>query len=98
MAGRTKIPVAAAGGLSDRTPSRWGKRRPWILAGTLMATPFLAGMAIAGDFWALRAFYLLLPVVSNGAHGPAQGLIPDLVANERRGLASASRTCSIWED
>jgi Na+/melibiose symporter-like transporter len=77
-----------AGGLSDRTRCRWGRRRPWILAGTLFDLVFLAGMALAGGFWGLLAAYLLLQIVSNAAHGPAQGLIPDLVPDERRGLAS----------
>jgi len=77
-----------AGGLSDHTRSRWGRRRPWILAGTLLDLLFLAGMALAGGYWGLLAAYLLLQVASNGAHGPAQGFIPDLVPEERRGLAS----------
>jgi MFS family permease len=77
-----------AGALSDGTRSRWGRRRPWILAGTLLSLVFLGGMALAGDFLALLAAYLLLQLASNGAHGPAQGLIPDLVPEEQRGLAS----------
>jgi Na+/melibiose symporter-like transporter len=77
-----------AGGLSDRTRSRWGRRRPWILAGTLLDLVFLAGMALAGGFLGLLAAYLLLQLASNGAHGPAQGLIPDLVPEKQRGLAS----------
>ena len=77
-----------AGRLSDTTQSRWGHRRPWILAGTLLSLVFLAGMALAGDFLWLLAAYVLLQVASNGAHGPAQGLIPDLVPEEQRGLAA----------
>ncbi len=81
-----------AGALSDRTRSRWGRRRPWILAGTLLDLVFLAWMAVAGSvigtFWGLALGYLLLQVANNAAHGPAQGLIPDLVPAERRGLAS----------
>lgn len=77
-----------AGALSDHTRSRWGRRRPWILAGTLLALVFLAGMALATSYWGLLAAYLLLQIASNGAHGPAQGLIPDLVPEERRGLAA----------
>ena len=77
-----------AGGLSDRTRSRWGQRRPWILLGMLCSLIFLAGMAVASGYWGLLAAYLLLQVASNAAHGPAQGLIPDLVPDERRGLAS----------
>ena len=77
-----------AGGLSDGTQSRWGRRRPWMLAGTLLALVFLAGMALAGGFVGLLVAYLLLQLASNGAHGPAQGLIPDLVPENQRGLAS----------
>ena len=77
-----------AGGLSDTTQSRWGRRRPWMLAGTLLSLIFLAGMASAGDFLWLLAAYVLLQVASNSAHGPAQGLIPDLVPEKQRGLAS----------
>jgi MFS family permease len=77
-----------AGGLSDRFHSRWGRRRPWILAGTLLDLIVLAGMAAAGGFWGLLVTYLLLQIFSNTAHGPAQGLIPDLVPEERRGMVS----------
>ncbi len=77
-----------AGALSDRTRSRWGRRRPWILAGTVVSLVLLAGMALAGSFWGVLVAYLLLQLAMNTAHGPAQGLIPDLVPRDRRGLAS----------
>ena len=77
-----------AGGLSDTTQSRWGRRRPWMLVGTLLSLACLAGMALAGSFPWLLTTYVLLQIVSNGAHGPAQGLIPDLVPEKQRGLAS----------
>jgi MFS family permease len=76
------------GALSDRTASRWGRRRPWMVAGTLLAVLCLAAMVGARSFQALLATYVLLQVFSNSAHGPAQGLIPDLVPAARRGLAS----------
>jgi Na+/melibiose symporter-like transporter len=77
-----------AGGLSDSTHTRWGRRRPWMLFGTLCSLVFLALMVVVGGLWGLVAGYLLLQLASNAAHGPAQGLIPDLVPAERRGLAS----------
>ena len=61
-----------AGALSDRTRSRWGKRRPWILAGTLFSLAFLTGMALTVNWWTLLVAYLLLQIGSNTAHGPAQ--------------------------
>jgi Na+/melibiose symporter-like transporter len=77
-----------SGAFSDHTRSRWGRRRPWILVGTLFSLVFLAGTALASGLWGLVGGYLLLQIASNTAHGPAQGLIPDLVSTERRGLAS----------
>lgn len=77
-----------SGALSDRMQSRWGRRRPWMVAGTLATLLVLAGMNAAGGFWVLLVTYLLLQSVSNMAHGPAQGLIPDLVPEGRRGVAS----------
>ncbi len=77
-----------AGAWSDRTRSRWGRRRPWMVAGTLASLGCLAVMAGALQLWQLAIGYVLLQVVSNMAHGPAQGLIPDLVPAEHRGLVS----------
>lgn len=77
-----------AGGQSDNTQSRWGRRRPWMLVGTLLSLACLAGMALASSFLWLLVTYVLLQTASNSAHGPAQGLIPDLVPENQRGLAS----------
>lgn len=77
-----------SGALSDRTHSRWGKRRPWIAVGTLFSLLFLGLMAHNPAFLWLAGCYLLLQVASNTAHGPAQGLIPDLVPVDKHGLAS----------
>lgn len=80
-----------SGHLSDRTATPWGRRRPWILAGTLGDFVCLALLATAGGFPALAVGYLLLQVSSNVAHGPAFGLIPDLVPPGRRGAASGAK-------
>jgi MFS family permease len=77
-----------AGGLSDATRSRWGRRRPWLFVGNLLCMVCLTGMALAGSFLGLVIAYLCLQIASNCAHGPAQGLIPDLVPERQRGLAS----------
>jgi len=81
----------AAGAISDRSTSRWGRRRPYILLGTLFDLLFLLGIALAGNYWLLLAAYLLLQFSSNMAHGPYQGLIPDLVPQDRRGAASGAK-------
>ena len=77
-----------AGMLSDRSTLRWGRRRPFILVGTMFDLVFLGLVAMSGSFWMLLIAVLFLQFSSNTAHGAYQGLIPDLVPQEQRGKAS----------
>ncbi len=81
----------AAGLLSDRSTSRFGRRRPFILAGALFDLLFLAVIALSWDYWSLLIGVLLIQFSSNISHGPLQGLIPDLVPDDERGRASAAK-------
>ena len=76
------------GGISDRTVTRWGRRRPFILAGTVGDLLFLAGIALAGNYWWLVVFYFMLQLASNTAQAPYQGLLPDVVPDNQRSSAS----------
>ena len=76
------------GGISDRTVTRWGRRRPFIFAGTAGDLLFLTGIALAGSYWWLVLFYFLLQFASNTAQAPYQGLLPDVVPEPQRGEAS----------
>ncbi len=80
------------GAISDRSGFGWGRRRPYILLGTLLALLFLPGIGLAGSYAALFVFYALLQIGSNTAQGPYQAFIPDLVPLERRGLASGVKS------
>ncbi len=77
-----------AGAWSDGRTTRWGKRRPYIVGGTLFDVVFLLTMAFAGNYIVLLIGYLLLQTSSNIAHGPYQGYIPELVPEAKRGAAS----------
>jgi MFS family permease len=77
-----------SGSLSDRWTSRYGRRRPWIAVGTLLDLLFLAVLAFAGGLPLLALGYIGLQFTSNVAHGPAQGLMHDLVPLEQMGMAS----------
>jgi MFS family permease len=77
-----------AGALSDRSTSRWGRRRPFILGATLFDLVFLSLLAWAGGFVWLVIGYIGLQFSSNIAHGPMQGLLPDRVPREQLGTAS----------
>lgn len=79
----------AMGLLSDRCTSRLGRRRPFILAGSLLDVVFLALIALSTGYWMLLVVILLQQFSANVSHGPLQGLIPDLVPEEQRGVASA---------
>ncbi|HEY8816683.1 MAG TPA: MFS transporter [Candidatus Dormibacteraeota bacterium] len=77
-----------AGALSDRTTTRFGRRRPYIVVGTVGDVLFLVGLALAGTFGLVLVFYFLLQAASNTAQGPYQGLMPDVVPEAQRGTAS----------
>ncbi|MBN1401226.1 MAG: MFS transporter [Anaerolineae bacterium] len=77
-----------SGALSDRTRHTLGRRRPWMIVGGLFVLVSLTLMILARRFWLVACAYLVLQFFSNLAHGPAQGLIPDLVLAQQRGLAA----------
>ena len=85
---------ALMGMLSDRTTARWGRRRPFIFAGTLIdlviltLIGFTAQMSGMAGYLLLFVLYILLQFFSNTAHSAQQGLIPDLVPEEKRGRFS----------
>ncbi len=79
------------GALSDRTNTRWGKRKPymfvfpplvlvsfWITA----SVDVLFGMSSV--FWTLLAFFMIKAVVHNGANVPYTTVIPEVVPAEKR--------------
>ncbi len=77
-----------SGAISDRWTSRWGRRRPLILMGTVFDFIFLAIIGWAGGLVWLAIGYIGLQISSNTAHGPLQGLLPDRVPQEQLGVAS----------
>lgn len=80
------------GAFSDRFSSPLGRRRPFILVGTLLALLFLPSMGLSGSFPFLLLGYCLLQVATNIAQGPFQAFIPDLVPQGRRGMASGAKS------
>ncbi len=81
-----------AGAISDRSGFNWGRRRPYILLGTVLVILFLPGVGLAESYIAIFIIYCLLQISSNTAQGPYQAFIPDLVPGGRRGLASGVKT------
>ncbi|MFC0633545.1 MFS transporter [Brevundimonas balnearis] len=79
----------AAGVLSDRTTGRMGRRRPWILGGLAMTAAALAAIAGASSPLALILSLSAFQVAVNALYGPLCALVPDLVPDDQKGLASA---------
>jgi MFS family permease len=79
----------AAGLISDRSTSRFGRRRPFILIGASLDLVFLAAIGLSWNYWSLLVAVLLIQFSANISHGPLQGLIPDIVPEDQRGRASA---------
>ena len=78
-----------AGLFSDRSTSRFGRRRPFILIGTLLDLVFLVAIGLSWNYWSLLVAVLLIQFSANISHGPLQALIPDMVPEDQRGRASA---------
>jgi MFS family permease len=76
------------GTISDYTVSRFGRRKPYIVVGSILDFAFLVGLATSNTVLAVAAFVTLLQFSSNLAQGPYQGYVPDLVAAPQVGLAS----------
>src|SRR2546430_389694 len=76
------------GWLSDRTVTRWGRRRPWMVAGTVLNIIGLGLLALSASQLTFIAAYLLVQLSNNAAGAAYTGVIPDVVRAEDRGRAS----------
>ena len=83
---------ALMGMLSDRSTMRWGRRRPFILVGTLLNMACMIAIGASPSYWFLFGAVVLSQIASNIAHSAEQGLIPDLVSEEHRGRFSGVKS------
>jgi MFS family permease len=81
--------------LSDRSTSRLGRRRPFILIGGVTEVLVFLGIGVIAatlegpaGYWTLFGAYILSMLSSNTGHAAAQGLIPDLVPEKKHGIFS----------
>jgi MFS family permease len=77
------------GGISDYAVTKWGRRKPFIVIGSLLDLVFLFAIATSNTLLMLATSLLLLQFSTNFARGPFQGYVPDLVAEPQVGVASA---------
>jgi MFS family permease len=73
---------------SDRLTTRWGRRRPIIVAGTLGAVVGLLVLMTTHSYAQLAIGYFILQVFFNAAGAAYAGLVPDVVPDGEFGRAS----------
>lgn len=85
---------ALMGLLSDRSTSKYGKRRPFIFVGAIFEIIIILSIGLTAQldgmsgYWVLFVLYIFSMLGSNISHAATQGFIPDLVPNDKKGLAS----------
>ena len=73
------------GRLSDRTTSRLGMRRPWMVGGALVALAGLLVIASAGTIPAVLAGWIVTLLGANALLAAVTAVLPDQVPVEQRG-------------
>lgn len=85
---------ALTGLISDRSTLKWGRRRPFILLGVVLEILAIVLIGLSSNnegmsgYWILFALYIFIMIGGNINHAATQGLIPDLIPDEKKGIAS----------
>ena len=76
------------GAWSDRLNTRFGRRRPIMIAGTLLTIPGLILLMTAGNYPQIVVGYVIVQFFFNAAQAAYAGIIPDVVPAQQFGKAS----------
>ena len=76
------------GWLSDRTKTRWGRRKPFIVVGSILVCVFLSFLPHAKTLPMFTCIYISVQIFSNLSSSANLGLLPDLVPPSQIGRAS----------
>jgi MFS family permease len=76
------------GAWSDRLNTRFGRRRPIMVAGTLLTIPGLVLLMTAGNYPQIVVGYAIVQFFFNAAGAAYAGIIPDVVPAQQFGKAS----------
>jgi len=78
------------GRLSDRTTSTWGRRRPWIVGGTVVMTLAFVVMALGTNVATVATGWFLAQAGANAAFAPFVATLADQVPKLQRGKLAAA--------
>ncbi len=76
------------GAASDRTASRFGRRRPYVMLSSAIYIVGMIALAWSPVFWIFFTGFVLTQIAANIGTAAYQGLLPDRVPMEQRGAAS----------
>jgi len=76
------------GMLSDRTTLKFGRRRTWIMLGSILGSAAMVGIIFSKDVISLLIFWCLTQLFYNFAFAAYMALVPDQVPESRRGSIS----------
>jgi MFS family permease len=77
-----------AGMISDRTSGRWGRRRPWILAGSVGTVAAYTVIGAAHTAGVLLLGFILFQLFFNFMFSPLNALVPDRIPDRQKGSVS----------
>lgn len=83
------------GYLSDRTWSRFGRRRPYFLAGAIFGTLALLALPNSGLLWLAVPIFWVLDIALNVSMEPFRAFVGDMLPDEQRTTGYAVQTIFI---
>jgi len=84
------VAAPLAGRWSDRTRSRWGRRRPWVIGGSLLSALGLVVTGLATGPVAVGSAWIVVSVGISVASAALTAMIADQLPETQRGAASAA--------
>ena len=85
----TALSLPWLGHLSDRTPTAWGPRAPWIVGGAVVGAGAIALLPHASTVLALALLWVVAQVALNAVDAGAAAVVADDVVPGRRGAAAS---------
>lgn len=84
------------GQLSDRTRSRFGRRKPWLLGGAVIGTLAQIVIAYATSLVMIGVVWCIIQIAYNAMLAALVATVPDQVPERQRGLVSALSGMSVY--